>query len=142
MPFCPICKYEYQEGIEVCPEHNAKLVARLEAEHIFQSLQKAYTTNSPALAEMIKEMLEEEKIASALSNEFGSAMIPVAGESNEIAILVPEQKLREAQDLIKVFFEENPDTSEFILCSNCHARVESDLASCPFCAEAFDEKSK
>ncbi len=142
MPFCPICRYEYREGIEVCPDCDAKLVPKLEPEHISRSLKKAYTTNSPAMAEMIQEMLEEEKIASVLSNELGSALIPVAGESTEIAILVPEEKTAEAQELIKVFFEENPDTGEFIVCSNCGARVESDLAACPFCGEAFEEKSE
>ena len=60
MPFCPICRYEYREGIEVCPDCDAKLVPKLEPEHISRSLKKAYTTNSPAMAEMIQEMLEED----------------------------------------------------------------------------------
>lgn len=30
MPWCPICKEEYKEGIETCPECNTKLVASLE----------------------------------------------------------------------------------------------------------------
>jgi len=32
MPFCPKCKYEYREGIEVCPDCDVKLVPKLHEE--------------------------------------------------------------------------------------------------------------
>ncbi len=32
MPFCPVCKYEYKPGVEVCPDCGAKLVAELKPE--------------------------------------------------------------------------------------------------------------
>ena len=30
MPWCPVCKEEYKEGITACPECNTPLVASLE----------------------------------------------------------------------------------------------------------------
>jgi len=141
MPFCPICKYEYREGIEKCPECDAKLVDQLEsAEAIYTSLKSAHTANSSVIAGMIQEMLEEKGIASVLSNELASSIIPGLGEIREIKILVPEQRLSEAQELIKAYFEDNPDPGNFSVCSNCGAKVETDLASCPFCGEKFEEK--
>lgn len=33
MPFCPKCRYEYVDGIEVCLDCDLKLVAKLHEEH-------------------------------------------------------------------------------------------------------------
>jgi hypothetical protein len=143
MPFCPICGSEYKEGVMTCADCGVKLVDKLpDPDKVHEKFRDAYTTKSPAIAEMIKEALEEEGIYCLLSNELGTAMLPMAGESSEIKILVPSDKIEEAHNLIKGFFEESPDIATFTFCSNCNARVESDLDACPFCGEAFGEEKE
>lgn len=140
MAFCPNCKAEYRQGIETCPECMVKLVDHLETRKtIPENLKNAYVTNSPMVAEMIQGLLEQEGIASVLSNEMGSAILPVMGESNEIGILVPEHQLQETQGLIKAYFEDNPEAGDMILCGNCGARVEPNLSQCPYCGDKFEE---
>jgi len=142
MPFCPICGSEYEEGITTCTDCGVKLVAKLEPGITSEKLRDAYSTNSPAVAEMIKEALGEEDIYVLLSNELGSAILPLGAESSEIKVMVPSDKLEEAKTMIRNFFDESPDIAEFVFCSNCGARVESDQSICPFCGEAFDEETK
>lgn len=137
MPFCPICSSEYREEIQACPDCGVKLVEKLAPGKIHEKFKDAYTTKSPAIAEMIKDALEQEDIYCLLSNELGAAILPMAGESSEIKILVSADKLEEAHALIKSFFDESPDVATFTFCSNCNARVESDLDACPFCGEVF-----
>jgi hypothetical protein len=140
MPFCPICSSEYQEGVQTCPDCGVKLVPKLDPDKVTEKFRDAYTTKTTAIAEMIKEALEQEGIYCLLSNELGSAILPMAGESSEIKVLVPSNKLEEAHALIKSFFDESPDIATFTFCSNCNARVEADLDACPFCGEAFREE--
>ena len=137
MPFCPICSSEYREGVQTCSDCGVKLVDKLEPEKHHEKFRDAYTTKAPAIAEMIKEALEQEGIYCLLSNELGSAILPMAGESSEIKLLVQSNKLEEAHALIKSFFDESPDIATFTFCSNCNARVEADLDACPFCGEEF-----
>jgi len=139
MPFCPICRFEYQEGIKECPDCGAELVEKLEPEEIIDKLKTAYITLSPSTSQMICELLRQQEIPCLASNELGSAILPILGESAEIQILVPEKKLSQAQDLIRTYFEDNPQELELVICSNCRARIEPELKKCPFCGEEFKE---
>jgi len=142
MPFCPVCGTEYVAGVAACSDCGTKLVDKLKPKEIREKLRDAYTTKSPAIAEMVKDLLTQEGIYVLLSNELGSAILPLGGESAEIKVLVPENKLAEAHKLLKSFIDESPEIAEFVFCSNCGARLEPDLSSCPFCGEPFDEASR
>ncbi len=140
MPFCPICRFEYQEGVKTCPDCGAELVDRLEPEKILEKLKPAYITSSPATSQMICELLKDQGIACLTSNQLGSALLPVFGESAEIQILVPENKAEEAQQIIKAYFEENPEEVSLVICSNCGAYVDADLDKCPVCGEMLEDE--
>ena len=142
MSYCPICGCEYGQGIATCEECGVRLVDKPPEKGAHEKLRDAYTTKSPAIAEMVKDVLEQEGIGVILSNELGSAILPLGGESSDIKVMVSAEKIPEAHSLIKSFFEDSPDIAEFIFCSNCGARVEADQSSCPFCGEQFDETTK
>jgi Putative prokaryotic signal transducing protein len=56
--FCPKCKSEYEEGIQVCPECDEKLVNKL-TEDDFVKFVKVFESGDPNLTVIIKSVLED-----------------------------------------------------------------------------------
>lgn len=143
MPFCPSCGYEYEEGIEKCPDCEVKLVDRLAEEHFKGEMTEVYTSHTVAEAGMVKELLYSEAIFSALSNELGSAIFGgTSGEMGEVKIFVSEEDAPRAKELIAAYMESNPldEEDEFTVCSHCGAEVDPGEETCPFCAEPMEEE--
>ena len=63
--FCPHCRYEYLEGIRVCPDCGAELVAELppelspEDEHEYLELVTVLKSDDTSVLLLAKSMLEE-----------------------------------------------------------------------------------
>lgn len=113
--FCPTCEAEYEPGITRCADDGAELVDRLsvaagahdDSEARFVPL---HTLSSPAEAEMVNDILQQNGIRSVIqsgaSDQFSplfSVMAPGA------AVLVDERDLDRARELYASFFGD--DTS-------------------------------
>jgi hypothetical protein len=112
MPFCPKCRYEYREGIVVCPDCDEKLVASLPEEFERDSLQEDEThkdwvqlarLNSYEYAQMVYEALRKKHIPAVIlsgAGHFGqlgqlgpSSFRPVGGG---YSLFVPNAFISEA----------------------------------------------
>lgn len=142
MPFCPSCGYEYEEGIEKCPDCEVKLVDHLSEEHFKGEMVEVYSTNSTAEAGMVKELLYGEGIFSALSNELGSGVFGGTGsELGEVKVFVSGEDEDHARELIKAYMEDNPlEEEESNFCQHCGSKVEPGEETCPFCGESVEEE--
>ena len=80
MPFCPRCRYEYQAGIEYCPDCNEKLVYELDDSSLddepelysaFDDWQPLARLTSIQYAEMVVEGLKASGIPALMLSETG-----------------------------------------------------------------------
>ena len=70
MPFCPKCRYEYVEGVEVCPDCGVALVDELpEEEPPRGKLVPIRRFKSRLYAEMVKDVLDREGIPCFISGD-------------------------------------------------------------------------
>jgi hypothetical protein len=110
MPFCPKCRFEYCEGIYICPDCNEKLVPTLPSEDRtdadgkeykdWMTLSKLETFQD---AEMIRERLEELMIPVIVLSKTGrydrarmSGMPVPSAIGSGYAILVPKEYAEQA----------------------------------------------
>ena len=143
MPFCPKCGYEYEGGIDMCPDCEEKLVDHLTEDSFQGEMVEIFSSFSGAEAGMVKELLYNEGIFSALSNELGSAMFGgVPSEAGEIKVYVSDTDEARARELIETYMEANPldEPDEYMICNHCGARVDEGEEICPFCGEPLVEE--
>lgn len=103
MPFCPNCRFEYKEGLTECPDCGARLVEKLPVEKPPESPNFVPLRNLPSrmYAQMLKEALENEGIASMIKGDEGipfrttTIHIPVS----KITIWVPGKDLERAEEI-------------------------------------------
>ncbi len=113
--FCPTCEAEYEPGITRCADDGAELVEQLSIEAGAHDASEArfvplHTLSSPAEAEMVNDILQQNGIRSVVqsgaSDQFSplfSVMAPGA------VVLVDERDFDRARELYASFFGE--DTS-------------------------------
>ena len=116
MPWCPKCKYEYEEGIEKCSECKIKLVEELEKEtheeenNELSAIPKEF--DEPAFLISASDHIEAKIIESKLRpynipvwkkhKETGAFLQIYMGDPPfGIDIFVPSKLLKEAQNIIK-----------------------------------------
>ncbi len=105
MPFCPRCKYEFAEGLDICPDCNAKLVDKIPEEHeVSIKWVLLSTLSSPIMAEMVKETLENHGIRSFIKTDVLNAAFLAKGTSTAgsfAKIFVPEEDKKSAEEILK-----------------------------------------
>jgi hypothetical protein len=113
--FCPTCEAEYEPGITRCTDDDAELVDRLsvaagahdDSEARFVSL---HTLSSPAEAEMVNDILQQNGIRSVVQSGASDQFSPLFSVMAPGAqVLVDERDLDRARELYSSFFGE--DTS-------------------------------
>jgi hypothetical protein len=113
--FCPTCESEYESGITRCADDGAELVDQLSvaagahdgSESRFVTL---HTLSSPAEAEMVNDILQQNGIRSVVQSGASDQFSPLFSVMAPGAqVLVDERDLDRARELYSSFFGE--DTS-------------------------------
>lgn len=105
MPFCPKCKYEFVEGLDRCPDCDAKLVDKLPEKHeVSIKWVLLSILSSPIMAEMVKETLKNHGIQSFIKTDVLNAAFLAKGTSTAgsfAKIFVPEEDKKSAEEILK-----------------------------------------
>lgn len=151
MPFCPKCGVEYREGFSRCSDCDVALVDSPDTSPEWGDSPPAELTRreNPTEARMICRALEDAGIPCVVKGAEGKEMLgPMLGVSlfdgndlNYVVILVPEDRLEEANSLISVYFEEegSDEEVEFMECSECGCPVDPEDKYCPACGTELEE---
>lgn len=92
MPWCPNCRTEYEEGVEVCADCGATLVDELPEE---KNLAAVAYIQEEELAHKLVDYLDYSKI---------EAEIEYSDEQQAFAVLVDEKQLEEAKTAFRAFY--------------------------------------
>ena len=108
--FCPVCESEYEAGITRCPDDDAELVERLTPENTVRDHSEArfvplHNVGSPAEAEMVVDILQQNEIRAAVQSGGHDALSPLLSSASPGAlVLVDERDLDRARELYDSFF--------------------------------------
>lgn len=108
MPFCPKCGYEYEPGVEVCPDCGEALVEALPAEEqepVNEPLVAVYEAPDEIMSVMVRDMLQDAGIPVAVQ----TGRVPWLDDVRFSAsgfhsrLLVFESRAEEARRLIEEY---------------------------------------
>ncbi|HMF58475.1 MAG TPA: DUF2007 domain-containing protein [Pyrinomonadaceae bacterium] len=108
--FCPVCESEYEKGIERCPDDDADLVERLTPETAVHDSSEArfvplHNIGSPAEAEMVGDILQQNGIRAAVQSGGMDAFSPLLSSTSPGArVLVDERDYDRALEIYTAFF--------------------------------------
>ncbi|MBA2501978.1 MAG: DUF2007 domain-containing protein [Pyrinomonadaceae bacterium] len=108
--FCPVCEAEYEPGIVRCADDGAELVERLTAEMGAGDMSEARfvalrNVGSPAEAEMVNDILQQNNIRSAVQSGGMDAFSPLLSSTSPGAlVLVDERDYDRAEEIYQSFF--------------------------------------
>lgn len=98
--FCPNCKAEYLPGVTVCAECGIPLVESLppDTEHEKAKFVEVVSTFNAGDIALIKSILDDGEIDYLIEGENFNSTTPLL---QPVSILVPEEKLEAAKDILK-----------------------------------------
>jgi hypothetical protein len=100
--FCPKCRYEYREGLNVCPDCNVELIDTLKAEREKQPEFIEYVelliTYNPADVAMIKSLLDAENITYFFNAEEFMYVRPLAEPAR---LMVKKDEAEKAREILQ-----------------------------------------
>lgn len=101
MPYCPNCKSEYVDGVEVCVDCETPLVDTLPEKRHFseEDFSLLFTCNYEYEAELIKNALESGGIEAHILIQKDSSF-PAPGNLGIIKVFVKKDELQSAQDYL------------------------------------------
>jgi hypothetical protein len=108
--FCPVCESEYEAGVTSCPDDGSELVERLTPENTLHDHSEArfvplHNIGSPAEAEMVVDILQQNEIRAAVQSGGADAFSPLLSAASPGAlVLVDERDLERARELYDSFF--------------------------------------
>ncbi len=107
--FCPVCESEYEPGVTRCAEHDVELVERLSPETAHDLSEARFVplhnVGSPAEAEMVHDLLQQNGIRSAVQSGGSDAFAPLLSTTAPGAlVLVDERDLDRAIEIYNSFF--------------------------------------
>jgi hypothetical protein len=108
--FCPVCEAEYEEGVTTCADHGTELVERLTPENTLRDHSEArfvplHNVGSPAEAEMVVDLLQQNEVRAAVQSGGHDAFSPLLSSASPGAlVLVDERDLDRARELYDSFF--------------------------------------
>ena len=98
--FCPQCKSEFIEGIEICPECDVNLVDDLppDPEPKFVDFEEVLATYNPADIALLKSILDSEDVTYFFKGEHFQNMRPWADPAR---LMIRKDQVEFVADLIK-----------------------------------------
>jgi hypothetical protein len=107
--YCPVCESEYEKGVTRCPDHNVELVNKLSAESARDRSEARFVAlhnvGSPAEAEMVNDILQQNGIRSAVQSGGSDVFSPLLSTGAPGAlVLVDERDYDRALELYNSFF--------------------------------------
>lgn len=115
MPVCPNCKYEYIEGIVICPDCNTPLVNASELKKYPELSEEdwvlVYTSFSEIDVDMLRENLESAGIAASVLSQKDSSF-PAPGDLSVVKLMVKKSDVQSALEFIQEVKTKTPDSEE------------------------------
>src|ERR671939_740308 len=111
--FCPVCESEYEPGIARCPDDGAEFGERWAPENPVHDHSEArfvplHNIGSPAEAEMVSDILQQNGIRAVVQSGGADAFAPLLSTTAPGAlVLVDERNLDRAQEIYNSFFGED-----------------------------------
>ncbi|HEX8292128.1 MAG TPA: DUF2007 domain-containing protein [Pyrinomonadaceae bacterium] len=108
--FCPVCESEYEEGVTSCADDGSELVERLTPENTLRDHSEArfvplHNIGSPAEAEMVADILQQNGVRAAVQSGGADALSPLLSSASPGAlVLVDERDFDRARELYDSFF--------------------------------------
>ncbi|HEX8335151.1 MAG TPA: DUF2007 domain-containing protein [Pyrinomonadaceae bacterium] len=108
--FCPVCESEYEAGVTSCPDDGSELVEQLTPENTLRDHSEAsfvplHNIGSPAEAEMVADILQQNGVRVAVQSGGADAFSPLLSSASPGAlVLVDERDLGRARELYESFF--------------------------------------
>jgi len=103
VPYCPKCGFEYQPGIEKCPDCDETLVDELPEEKPSEGIDYVPLRTLPSrlYAEMLREALEKEGIPSFIKSDDVAITFPSHGTTSAVPVTlwVPKDKAERCEEI-------------------------------------------
>jgi hypothetical protein len=109
MPFCPVCRDEFEDWVKVCPDDGVPLVAELPPEEkktrADESLAYVATASNEMEAKMWEEILKERNIVPLLSTGSSALASSSTVINMPIPIYVLTSKVNQARKILAPYLE-------------------------------------